>query len=114
MRILLIEDDVMLRKAYVRTLLGAGYDVVTSLDEREVFRLIPEVDFVLSDYNMGLNFRAIANLATGLGKPFLVCSGSDVDILYARLYKPCSKEEMLDKIIEVIGTTKGQLKERRA
>lgn len=109
MKILLIEDDPLLRIAYEVTLLEAGHEVFTSIDEREVFRLIPEVDFVLSDYNMGLNFKAIARLATGLGKPFLVCSGSDVDILYPRLYKPCSKKEMLDKIAEVVAKTKERL-----
>jgi DNA-binding response OmpR family regulator len=76
MRLLLIEDEEDLRIVCQKVLEHAGFKVITSLDLVEIGTLLPTIDLVLSDFNMGLDFQTIRELAKKHNKPLLLMSAN--------------------------------------
>ncbi len=68
MRILLVEDDVVLRDVMVRSLTDAGHrvDVAETLEQTEHFWLVQPFDAVLLDLNLPLTDHPMSGLGSGL------------------------------------------------
>jgi two-component system OmpR family response regulator len=68
MRILLVEDDVVLRDVMVRSLSDAGHrvDVAETLEQAEHFWLVQPFDTVLLDLNLPLTDHPMSGLGSGL------------------------------------------------
>ncbi len=68
MRILLVEDDVVLREVMVRSLTDAGHrvDVAETLEQAEHFWLVQPFDTVLLDLNLPLTDHPMSGLGSGL------------------------------------------------
>lgn len=68
MRILLVEDDVVLRDVMVRSLTDAGHrvDVAETLEQAEHFWLVQPFDTVLLDLNLPLTDHPMSGLGSGL------------------------------------------------
>ena len=68
MRILLVEDDAVLRDVMLRSLHDAGYrvDVATTLEEAEHFWLVQTFDAVLLDLNLPISDKPHSGLGSGL------------------------------------------------
>ncbi len=68
MRILLVEDDAVLRDVMVRSLHDAGYrvDVATTLEEAEHYWLVQAFDAVLLDLNLPVSDKPHSGLGSGL------------------------------------------------
>jgi len=68
MRILLVEDDVVLRNVMVRSLTDAGHrvDVAETLEQAEHFWLVQPFDTVLLDLNLPLSDHPMSGLGSGL------------------------------------------------
>ncbi len=68
MRILLVEDDVVLREVMVRSLSDAGHrvDVAETLEQAEHFWLVQPFDTVLLDLNLPLTDHPMSGLGSGL------------------------------------------------
>jgi len=68
MRILLVEDDVVLRDVMVRSLTDAGHrvDVAETLEQAEHFWLVQPFDSVLLDLNLPLTDHPMSGLGSGL------------------------------------------------
>lgn len=68
MRILLVEDDVVLRNVMVRSLTDAGHrvDVAETLEQAEHFWLVQPFDTVLLDLNLPLTDHPMSGLGSGL------------------------------------------------
>lgn len=68
MRILLVEDDVVLRDVMVRSLTDAGHrvDVAETLEQAEHFWLVQPFDTVLLDLNLPLTSHPLSGLGSGL------------------------------------------------
>lgn len=80
MKILLVDDDTMLRNAVTEMLEGKGYEVTVASNGTEGLRASKEgaFDVIVSDFNMpylnGLEFYEA--LEPGMQKRFILCSGS--------------------------------------
>ncbi|MBC7435947.1 MAG: response regulator transcription factor [Bdellovibrionales bacterium] len=68
MRILLVEDDVVLRDVMVRSLGDAGHrvDVAETLEQAEHYWLVQPFDAVLLDLNLPLTDHPLSGLGSGL------------------------------------------------
>lgn len=68
MRILLVEDDAVLRDVMLRSLHDAGYrvDVATTLEEAEHYWLVQTFDAVLLDLNLPISDKPHSGLGSGL------------------------------------------------
>lgn len=68
MRILLVEDDLVLREVMVRSLSEAGHrlDVATTIDEAEHFWRVQPFDAVLLDLNLPVSSAPHSGLGSGL------------------------------------------------
>ena len=68
MRILLVEDDVVLRGVMVRSLTDAGHrvDVAETLEQAEHYWLVQPFDSVLLDLNLPLTDHPLSGLGSGL------------------------------------------------
>lgn len=68
MRILLVEDDAVLRDVMVRSLSDAGHrvDIATNLDEAEHFWRVQPFDTVLLDLNLPVDAKPQSGLGSGL------------------------------------------------
>jgi DNA-binding response OmpR family regulator len=68
MRILLVEDDVVLRDVMVRSLTDAGHrvDVAETLEQTEHFWRVQPFDAVLLDLNLPLTDHPMSGLGSGL------------------------------------------------
>lgn len=104
-KILIIEDQEMIQFVYEEIFRQTEHTIVFSLDMQEILGRMPEVDIVLSDYNMGLDFNRIALEAERLSKPFLAVTGEG---RFARrvhknqLDKPFSPHELLEAMESVM------------
>lgn len=76
MRILIIEDEELIRDACEKMLSVAGHEVSTSLNIDEIREKIAQVDLVLSDFNMGLVFADIQDATRKAGIPLILMSGN--------------------------------------
>ncbi len=68
MRILLVEDDVVLREVMLRSLLDAGHriDVATNVEDADHLWRVQPFDAVLLDLNLPASGSATSGLASGL------------------------------------------------
>jgi hypothetical protein len=96
MKILIIEDDHRLVEAY--QLILTHYVLIFSLDMKEIERLIPEVNLVLSDYQMGLPFKEIVMLTEKYAKPLLAVTACGDRVHPNQLDKPFLNKELIQKI----------------
>ncbi len=115
-RILLVDDDPLIRRALELRLVGAGYQVLTAGNGREALARLEQepVDLVLSDIRMpdmdGLELLRWVKMAyPGVGVILLTAYSSlDSAIQALRhgaddyLLKPCAGEELLEQIQAVI------------
>jgi signal transduction histidine kinase len=117
-KILLVEDDAMVRRLVRETLRSRGYEVLEAGSAEDALRLVqsenPEVDLLLTDLVMpGLGGRELAELllARRPGLPVLYMSGYSEEMTSrqgrlesdaAFLPKPFSVEELLLKVRMVI------------
>ena len=117
--ILIVEDDISVRKVLRRALLGAGYDVVVTADGEqalEAFRAHPSgVDLVLSDLIMpnmdGASLYQALNDTGSPDVPFLFISGYGdqdprVEALLAQgipvLHKPWSVQHLCEAVQDAL------------
>ena len=114
-RILLVEDDVAIRKLVARTLAMHGYDVTSAEDAHEALELVDrhgQLDLLLTDVVMPeMNGRELARrvAARRPGVRVLYSSGyageqgeGDVDDGHAFLQKPYALPALLAKVREVL------------
>ncbi|RYX94519.1 MAG: response regulator transcription factor [Comamonadaceae bacterium] len=68
MRILLVEDDVVLRNVMVRSLTDAGHrvDVAETIEQAEHYWLVQPFDTILLDLNLPLTDHPMSGLGSGL------------------------------------------------
>ena len=68
MRILLVEDDTLLREVMLRSLVDAGHrvDLATTLDEARHWWLVQAYDSVLLDLNLPVSAQARSGMGNGL------------------------------------------------
>lgn len=99
-KLLLIEDDETLRECCQAVLTSHGYEVVTALELLQVEALVPTVDGVVSDFNMGMDFQIVRSIAGRAGKPLLLMSGNpDAEKEHERfLPKPFTTSTLLRRI----------------
>jgi two-component system, cell cycle sensor histidine kinase and response regulator CckA len=119
-RVLLVEDDVMVRRLVRETLRSRGYQVVDAGSAEDALQFLENeirpVDLLLTDLVMpGMGGRRLAELlkARWPGLPVLYMSGYSEDMAFrhgrlepdaAFLPKPFSVEELLAKVRRVIRT----------
>jgi len=80
-RVLVIEDSQDFLDIF-KQFLSTDFEVVVSLDQDEIERLIPEVDLVICDYHFSpvLTFEKVVEIVADR-KPVILCSGSP-DVTY--------------------------------
>ena len=96
LRILIVDDDVSVRKILYRILENGGYDVLSAGNGAEALAICrrsnPAVDLLITDYNMpGMNGLELGRECTAIqsGLPVLYVSGAPPDeALRAELCKP--------------------------
>lgn len=98
MRILVIEDDEGIRAAYAEILKEENHQAIFSLDLEEIARTVPQIDLVLSDYEMGLDFGKISELAEENQKPLLLVTGHSEGLHRNQLKKPFRVDALLAAI----------------
>jgi DNA-binding NtrC family response regulator len=100
--ILVIEDEQMIRDVYETVFATIGHAPIFSLDMEEIRELIPRVELVLCDYNMGLDFNVIAGIAREFKKPFLAVTANPDRVHENQLSKPFTLEALLNQIDTVL------------
>jgi DNA-binding NtrC family response regulator len=103
-KVLIIEDEDAIRQMLTSMLETEGVRVVASLDLKEIEQLVPQVDVVLSDYNMGLDFKAVKLLVETKGKPLLLMSGNpDAELCHSRFIpKPFAFQDMVQALSALV------------
>lgn len=117
-RILIVDDDVSLRKILYRILENGGYDVISASSGAEALAIFrkssPPVDLLVTDYNMpGMNGLELARECSAINAalPVLYVSGNYPEPILRTemeqrkcgfLPKPFRKEELLRTCKEIL------------
>ncbi len=120
LRILIVDDDLSLRKILYRILENGGYDVLSASSGAEAVAIFrkssPPVDLLITDYNMpGMNGLELAQECSAINAalPVLCISGNfpepefraEIDKRKCRfLAKPFRREELLRSCKEILVT----------
>lgn len=123
MKFLVVDDSVTMRRIVINSLQRIGYtDCVEAADGVEALeRFTPEIDFVITDWNMpnmgGLEFvQALRARPDGVSVPILMVTARSIreDILAAAqagvnnyVVKPFTPQVLKDKIELVLTTASG-------
>jgi CheY-like chemotaxis protein len=119
--ILVVEDDVAVRKFCVEALRELNYDVLEAPDAMEAFRLIADcggIDLLLTDIGLpgGVSGRALADAACNVDPTMRVVfttgyARTDTSTRHscAVLHKPFTHEELADKVREALAGTHATL-----
>lgn len=106
-KILVIEDSVDFRTIFMEYL-SRDFDVVDSLDEKEIESLIPTVDLVICDYHFSpvLTFERVVEIVAER-VPVILCSGSP-DVTYKNAVPKCEISQRLkDTVQKLVGERVG-------
>ena len=111
-KILLVEDETLLRQSMQKFLERQGFQVLTSGNGEEALLFIDEANLILTDMKMprGNGLTVIDANRKSKNKPIIVMTGftdSTTEELLAMgvydiLHKPVDREELLTKIQEVL------------
>ncbi len=117
MKILYAEDDIMMQKVVVHTLIRLGYEVITVDDGQEAIDVLEgeEFDLVILDLFMPRRsgFEVVEHMrdALGVSTPVLILSRNHLDEAVQKAYtsgandfivKPFSPEELVVKITRML------------
>lgn len=78
-RVLVVEDDIMMRRAFARALAGLGWEVVSASDPGIARDLYQHVDVVLSDW--GMPAGGGARVLEESTKPVVIFTGAPQEVV---------------------------------
>lgn len=102
MRVLIIDDDALVRRAWVKILKSRGWEVVTAADPGEAVDYYDQADVVISDWHMP--YGGGARVLKDSTKPVIICSATPPDTAKcaAILTKPASVDKMHETLMKVL------------
>jgi DNA-binding NarL/FixJ family response regulator len=108
-RILVVDDEPVVRGLVAELLSGAGHEVVTAATGEEALALLDGVDLLVCDVGLpGVSGEAVAETARTRrpGLPALLMTGDPAESSPGGLAKPFAPSELLAAVAAVLGSTR--------
>lgn len=105
-RILVVDDEPVVRGVVVELLSGAGHEIVTAESGEQALALLDDVDLLLCDVGLpGVSGGAVVEAARGRrpGLPVLLMTGDPDDQSPGALAKPFSPSDLLESVAGALG-----------